>query len=516
MTITTAKRIAARLPRLAPLAAALLVALPAQAQWEVTPSLSLTETYSDNPGLRSDANKRGQWISEARPGIAVYGRNARVQLSASANASYYKYSRERAGTRSNNSQYDANGRVKVIDELLYVDAAARRSSRAISAFGPNNDNGFSDENSADVSTWSVSPYLTQRFGNFAVGSLRYTHEQVKSDTSRFGDSTTDSAAFNLASGRAWREFGWNLGYRREDLQTETFGDSSSENALLRLSYALHRTFRLTASGGYDSYDYEAAGGASTAGPSWSVGFAWRPSARTAVDLSVGRHFLGNTGSLAASHRSRHTVWRLNYSDGVTNSRRQFTGAQTVDTVGLIDSLFAVTIPDPLARREAVLDYLLLTGLPLSSTQEVNYLTNRYFRQKQASASFAFNKRAHGTVISAFANERVALSTGEVDAGLLGSSLFGLNDNVRQLGMSAAHTYRLNALTNATATLLATRNRSLTTSFERDQQSLRLGLSRRFSRNLNGRVELRHIRGDRGLSGAGYTENAISATLSAQL
>ncbi|KQQ87049.1 TIGR03016 family PEP-CTERM system-associated outer membrane protein [Massilia sp. Leaf139] len=517
MTITTAKRNTARLPRLAPLAALLMVALPAQAQWKVTPSLSLTETYTDNVALQSDANKQAEWVTEATPGITVLGQNSRVQLSARARASFYKYSGgEPIGTRSNNSQYDANGRLKVVDELLYVDAFASAGSRAVSAFGPRSANGFSDENTTDVSTWRISPYLTRRFGNFAAATLRYTHDSTKTDNSVFGNSSADGVIFDLGSGRAWRDIGWNLRYARQDVTTDEFGDTSSENALLGLSYRVHRTLRLTASAGYDRYDYQALGGR-TSGASWSAGFGWNPSQRTSVELSAGRHYLGNTGSLAASHRSRHTVWRLGYADSVTTTRQQFALPQAVDTASLLDSLFAVTIPDPFARRQAIEAYLRATGLPSSLADEVNYLTNRYFRQKQAQASFAFNMRAHSSVVSAFATERLALSSGEADSGLLGSQLFALNDNVRQFGLSASHSYRLNALSSASATLLATRDRSLTTSIEQDQQSLRLSLTRRFSRNLLGVVELRHARGDRALfGGSRYTENAVSATLSAQL
>ncbi|MBD8531322.1 MULTISPECIES: TIGR03016 family PEP-CTERM system-associated outer membrane protein [unclassified Massilia] len=519
MTITTAKRIAARLPRLVPLAAALAVALPAQAQWRVTPSLSLTETYSDNPALASDAQKRSQWISEATPGIAVYGQNARVQLNASARASLYSYSDGRPGNMlRNNIQYDASGRANVIDELLYVDARMNGGTRPVTAFGPDSSglNRYTGENRTKLSNWSISPYLVQRFGNVASATLRYTHDSVDADDVNFGKSSSDSAAIDLVSGRAWRDIGWNLRYVRQNIDAERLGTTTSENALLGLSYRLHRTLKLTASGGYDSYDYEAMPGNRTAGTSWSGGFAWNPSARTAVQMSAGRHFLGKTGSLLATHRSRHTVWQASYSDSVTNTRQQFAGVQGVDTLALLDSLFAATIPDPLARRQAVLDYLLATGLPLSTVQSVNYLTNRYFREKNAQASFAYNMRKQSSVLTFYANERTALSTSEADAGLLGSGLFALNDNVRQVGASLAHSYRLNALTSATASATATRSRSLETNFETDQQNLRLTLTRRFSRKLSGNVELRHNRGDLGVFGAGYKENAISATLSAQL
>jgi uncharacterized protein (PEP-CTERM system associated) len=519
MTITTAKRIAATLPRLAPLAAALMVALPAHAQWKITPSLSLSETYTDNVALQSDDSKRSQWVTEAMPGITVSGKNSHVQLTARASAAFYKYSDgEPIGTRSNHTDYSAGGRAKVIDDLLYVDASAQGGSRAVSAFGLRDDSGnrYSSDNTTNVASWTISPYLTRRFGNFAVATLRYTHDSTKADDVRFGDSSTNSGLVDLGSGRAWRDLGWNLRYARQDFHTEEFGDTSSKNALAALSYAVNRTLKLTATGGYDSYDYAALGGSSTAGASWSLGFDWKPSARTSIDISAGRHFFGKTGSLAATHRSRHTVWGLTYSDAVTNTREQFTLPQTLDTASLFDSMFALTIPDPVARRQSIEAYLRATGLPSSLTENVNFLSNRYFRQKQLQGTFAYTMRNQSTVLSAYANDRIALSSGAADSGLLGSQMFALNDNVRQLGLNAAYSYRLNALTSANAALNATRSRSRSADVEENQKNLRLAVTHRFGRTFAGVIELRHTRGERGLFGTDYKENAISATLSAQL
>ncbi|MFC5477638.1 TIGR03016 family PEP-CTERM system-associated outer membrane protein [Massilia suwonensis] len=525
MTITTAKRfptripcIAARMPRLAPLAAALLVALPAQAQWRVTPSVSLTETYSDNPTLASDANKRGQFITELTPELRVDGRNSRLQFTANARTTLFHYSEGRpTNARRNNSQYDASGTLKVIDDFMYVDAQANGGSRAISAFGPDDTgtNRYTSENRTQLANWSISPYLVRRFGNFAAATVRYTHDSVEADDTRFGKSESDGIALNLNSGRAWRDIGWNLRYTRQDVDMERYGKSSSENALAALSYRLHRTLNLTVTGGYDVYDYGDFGGR-TSGASWSAGFAWNPTARTAVQASAGRHFLGNTGSLLATHRSRHTAWRASYSDSVTSTRQQFTQGQEIDTASLLDSLFALTYPDPIARRQAVEDYIRLAGLPEVTGEQINFLTNRYFRQKLAQASAAYNMRQHGAVLTLFADQRIALSSGEVDSELLGNQLFGLNDNVRQVGASAAYSYKMNARTSATASLTATRSQSLNTNLERDQQTLRLNLTQRFGRKVSGVVELRHTRGERGFNSADYTENAISATITAQL
>jgi len=530
MTITTAKRsparsparfrtrFPARLPRLAPLAAALLVALPAQAQWRVTPSISLTETYSDNPTLVSDANKQGQFITEITPEIQVTGQNSRVQFNASARSSLFAYSEGRPSNgRRSNSRYDASGRLKVIDEFMYVDARLNGGTHAVSAFGPD-DNGFNrftGENRTQLASWSISPYLVRRFGNFASATARYTHDSVEADDARFGKSESDGVALNLTSGRAWRDIGWNLRYSRQEVDAERFGDSSSENALAALSYRVHRTLSLTLTGGYDVYDYGDFGGR-TSGASWSAGFNWTPTVRTTVQMSAGRHFLGNTGSLLAAHRSRHTAWRASYSDSVTNTRQEFTQGQEINTADLLDSLFALTYPDPIARRQAVDEYIRLAGLPPITGERINYLTNRYFRQRQALASVAYTMRQHGAVLSLFADQRNALSSGAADSELLGSQLFRLNDNVRQFGATAAYSYRMNARTSATAAVTASRSKSLDTGIIADQQNLRLGMQQRFSRKLLGNIELRHVRGDRGFGSGTYSENAISATLSAQL
>jgi uncharacterized protein (PEP-CTERM system associated) len=517
MTTTTANTIVGQLPRLLPLAAALLVALPAQAQWHVTPSLAITETLTDNANHASGSRAQARLITELNPGVKAWGQNEHLQLDASAEASLFGYlGGGRSGGRRNRAQYDVTGRLKVVDEFMYVDASAHSSTQALSAFGLlGKEARYSNENAADVSTWSVSPYLTQRFGNFANATLRYTLNSVDADNSRFGSSTANGASFDLRSGRNWQDLGWNLRYARQEVDNKQFPDTSSENALIALNYRLSRTLKLTATGGYDSYDFDSLGGR-TEGPSWSAGFGWFPSRRTKLEVAVGRHFLGKTGSLSASYRNRHSVTSLSYSDDVTTTRSQFTLPQAVDTASLLDTLFAATIADPFERRLAIDRYLQATGLPSNLANEVNYLTNRYFRQKLARAATVYNWRTHSTVVSLFASERVALSSSEADSGLLGSQLFALNNNVRQVGFDANHTYRMNATTSARAALTATRSRSLSTDIERDQTTLSMGVTQLFSRKLQGVVELRHSRGEYGFTSTSYHATSISATLSAQL
>jgi uncharacterized protein (PEP-CTERM system associated) len=267
--------------------------------------------------------------------------------------------------------------------------------------------------------------------------------------------------------------------------------------------------------GYDRYDYQSLGGR-TAGRSWSGGFDWQPSLRTSLKASIGRHYFGTTGALDARHRSRSTVWSINYGDQVTTTRQQFLLPSSIDTAAMLDGLFRARIPDPVLRQQAVEAYIRATGLPPSLANDVNYLSNRFMRQRELQASAAYTRARSTAVFTLYRTERVALSTQQSDSSLLGSQLLSLNDNVRQIGASLTYGYRLGPRTSLNAAANAARNRSLTTGVEQDTRALRLGLVRDVGRNVRAALDLRRVRGSVGVNAGEYHENAISASLSAQL
>lgn len=524
MTTTTVER---RALRLAPLAAALasLLAAPAcWADWRFTPSLNIVETWTDNVDLRSGSDKHSDLISEVTPGFSLAHNSRRLQVSATGSFRQFFYLKEASKrNRSDNfAQYGADLRGILAEDLLYIDANASRSRQSTSAFGPRaEERPYSDLNSTEVRTWRISPYLTQKLGHSARATLRFTRDSVESDQrSRFGDSLADTVTASLDSLPGAGKLGWGVNYNRQDLEQEFAGESSTENVSGRLRYQLLHSFALTANVGYDRYDYQALGGR-TAGRNWSTGFAWTPSQRTTIEASIGRHFYGTTGSLMANIRSRKSVWLLSYSDAITNSRSQFTLPSAIDTAAMLDRLFLASIPDPVQRRQAVEAYIQATGLPPSLADSVNYLTNRYIRQKQLQGSAAFRGLRSNAILSAYGNERIALSSQETDSALLGGQLASLNNNVRQYGASATATYRLSQRSSLVGSADLSRSESLGTGVESRQRLLRLAFNTKLGRTLTGSLELRRRSGDTD-SGNGslalrsYTENALAATLFMQL
>lgn len=518
MTTITAKS-GGRALRLAPLAAAaMLLASECQAGWKVYPTIGVTQTYTDNVNLRPRGQEESQFVTEFTPGLAVSGSGRRYKVAASSQLRHYEYSDgDLPGTIDNLHEYSFAGQGMLVDDLLFIDAAGGSSQQPVSAFGPQlGNNLYATGNRAKIKTWRITPTLDKRFSNDARAVLRYSRDSVDAgEINRFGSSLGDTISANLDSGSIFQSLGVGLNYQRQDLDNDLTGESSSESAGTSLRYALNSRFALTATVGYDRYDFEGPG-ADVAGRNWSAGFDWVPSLRTSVSAAIGRHFYGNTGKLNASHRSRHTNWSIVYDDAITNSRSQFLLPAAIDTNALLDRLFATTIPDPILRQQAVAGYIRVNGLPPSLAESVNYLSNRYVRQKQLQASMAYTKGRSGLVVSAFSSERIALSSQQSDAPLLGTELSSLNDNVRQKGVSSNYTYRLSSRTSALASVLLMRSRSLETGYVDNSRQFRVGLTRRLGSKLSAAAEFRHMRGGVGINAGDYRENAISATLSAQL
>jgi uncharacterized protein (PEP-CTERM system associated) len=516
MTITTAKRPAGAL-LLTPFAlAALLLSAECRADWKFSPNAGVTETYTDNVGLLRDDLAHGQFVTDATAGFALTGQGPRLRYAASGRVHQFAYSDgSQPNLNDREHDYSATALAKLADDL-FLDMAASGGPQSISAFGPQvTDNLYSSGNRTTINTWRISPYVQHHYGSVADMLLRYSRDSVDAGKGNpFGSSTASTGTFALNSGTSFQALGWGLSYNHQEMQNRLSGASTANNALGNLRLRLTPRLYGTASVGYDDYDYKSLGGR-TAGRSWSGGFIWTPSGRTKLEATYGRRYFGKTGSLAASHHSRNSVWSINYGDAVTTSRQQFLLPSTIDTAALLDTLFKPSFPDPVLRQQAVQAYLRATGLPPSLANNINYLSNRYLREKQLQAAVAFTWAHSSLVTSVYKSERTALSLQQSDSALLGNQLASLNDNVRQRGVNSTFLYHLSPRSEVSAAGYFYRVTSLDTGLGDNHRQFRIGLARRFDRHMNFAVDLRHNSGGIGAgTGQTFRENAVSASISA--
>lgn len=493
---------------LAPLVLAMSQA--AEAAWKFQPSIEVRQTYTDNLRLDRSGFERPAWVAEVTPGFTLDKRGPRLRVLVDYKLHYYTLPSD-VDADNTQQQLAAAMNAELLDDLMYFDGSASITQQAFSAFGPAVPYGTSTlANRGEVRALRASPYLRHRFGSTATGELRYTRDKV--DTGRVGAGNSDGElmSLSLASGRN-SAIGWNFVASEQRIDDHITPETTIRVARLGLQYALNRKLALTASGGHEEYDYQSLEGP-TGGRSWSGGFTWTPSSRTRIEANAGRRFYGDSYFLSASHRTRRTVWRVSYNDAVTTSRAQFLLPATIDTAALLDSLFAATIADPAQRQQAVEAYMRQTGLPPSLADSINYITNRYFLQKQFQASLALRGVRDRVVLSVFDTRRNALSLVDSDSVLLGPNSTSLNDVTRQSGASALWSRDLNGNTALNASLTANRVQSIRTGIDGTHTAARLSLTRRFDRKLSGLVEVRRMTGPTVDQRSEFRENAISAAL----
>lgn len=501
---------------------ALALSMPSRsyaADWKIIPSLNLKETYSDNVRLSQPGTEKSDFITQVSPGIAVSATGARLKMNASYMMQNTAYARESSRITTNH-QLNGSGNAELIEHLFFLDGRASLAQQNISLFGAQpTDNTNITGNRASVGTYSISPYLRHRFDGIATSELRYIHDEVRTRVGGLSNSKGDSALLNVSSGPAFRRIGWGLHYNKNNTEYANNSSFDVESYSGDLSYQVTPKFSLKATKGYEKYNYLTAG-SSPEGGTWTAGFAWSPSSRTSLEASTGHRTFGKTSALAATHRSRNTVWSIGYSEDITTTRSQFQSSQiaaipaTASNANLLYQVYGMLYPerDPALRKQDVDNAIQHGNLSLAFPDNRNYLTNRVFLQKQLQATVALNSAKSTVVLSAYSNEREAQTASAIDSLLLGSGNLSLNDRTKTIGGNAMLNWRFASRTSANARVGHTRNRSLSTGLTTNYLTMGLGLTRQIRPKVAGTVELRRNQADSNQSGSNYRENAIFANL----
>jgi len=509
---------------LLPLAAALCSAFPAHAAWEFTPLAGARLTWSDNLALRPDGQAEQGWVADVAPGFSLTNKTPRLDFQLLYNYHRYQYGGARpAGTQSHTQEMGSALKARVIEDMLYLDAAAAVRQQAVSPYGPllaGND--YAATNRNEVRDYRIEPYLVHRFGATAQGVLRYNHNVVSTDNIGMRRSESNSISAQLASGPSFRRFGWDATASRTVLNEQlpavlNLGreqTTSSKNANLNLRYLASDQLSVGVYGGYDSFDFQGLGGAQS-GAAYGANLAWAPSTRTSLEAAAGHRFYGPSYRLALQHRSRGTVWNISYDDAVTTTRSQFLLPQTVDTASLLDRLFSSQISDPLQRAAAVQAYMRLANLPPALATAINYFSNRYALQKQFNASVGWKMARTTTLFSLYQVRREALSIQQLDSALLGNALSTFSDNSKQRGANAIVSYQLGPQTVASLTGTVANTSSLVDARSNRTRSVRAAMVRSFGSKVTASLEVRHVQGAAGLGSQQYTENAVVAALTSK-
>jgi len=483
----------------------MLPAVAAPAEWSVTPTVRLRESYSDNMDLAPDSQARSQFITEVSPGVLMNASAPGLQLAMSYSLQKVFYSRQPERT---NQQLDANGHADVLTDWLFIDARAGITQRNISAFGPQLvEPALNNSNTSTVRTQAFSPYLRHYFRSLATVLLRYDYQHVSSGG--LLDVRSSGTSLQLTGDNGGRGWNWDLNLQHREMDDAALAPVTISDASVTLSYPFNSSLAMFGTAGYEKQDYHSVS-AQPQGKYGLLGAVWTPSPRTRLSASLGHRYFGKTYSLDASYRLRSMYWTLTYNEDITTTHGEFL---SIPPAGLSDFLFelwATRIPDPQLRLKTIQIFLAISQM-MGAEGNVNFFSHRYYLQKQGRLSGVYSTPRSALALHVSTTGRNGQTTNAIDSVLLGPDQLSLTDRTRQTSIQAGWNWRLSARGNLTIGASHSRAKSLTTGREDRNSAITVGLTRQLSSRLSASADLRHVRHSSN-AGGNYRENGAGVSV----
>jgi uncharacterized protein (PEP-CTERM system associated) len=414
--------------------------------------VSASETYNHYSG--SGAPSDG--TSTALTGSVNFdGEGARVKLRGTVSATEVLYTGQGA---SNSFAPGASvfGSVEAIEKFFFVDATVNVTQTYASPFGPQPSGlAIPTANRYTAETYSVSPYIQGVLGSAVAYKVRDDNIWTSSQT--YGDSSVKPPA------TYWNNFdaqlnsvtggpnGWTAQYTRQ------FYDSgaSTGNYTLQLarfidSFRIDPQLDVSARLGYehDSFPAESAIGNTTQGTFYGAGAHWRPTERTDVNGWWEHHYYGSSYSWTISHRLPNVALSANFSRGLSSyPQLALLIPAGVPVAQFLDAAFTTRIPDPVARAQAVQQFLAQSGLPPTLISPLNVYATTVTLQNIATASAVWIGALNSVTFTVYRSESESVIN---QTTLPEPFVFGANSI--QVGAGVSYAHRVSALTNFNASL----------------------------------------------------------------
>ena len=486
--------------------------VPADAQtWRITPSVSLSETLSDNINLAPSGQRRSDLVTDITPSIRIDGSRGRTNLHLVYQMHNLIYARQ---SENNNTQHflSATGALEAIENWLFIDASASVTQEPISAFGsqPSTNVAVSENrNRSQSQTYSISPHIRGQFGAIADYLLRYNFTTYSSKAIEGADYQVGELVGTLGGGTSFVNLRWAVEGNAQTIDYDRDLDTEANRVRAVLTYQFDPQFRASINGGRESNNYATFDTVTT--NTYGAGFDWRPSERTSVNGSWERRFFGSAWSYGFVHRTPRTSWNFSDSRQATNNAEERARAGGGVAFDLLFNALASRIPDPVARGQEAQRLLAQGGVPADLNIPGDFVTSRVFVDRTQQAAF--------TLIGARNNLTVSIFRSVKDAVGIGSGVpddFDLASKVTESGVSAVLSHRLTPLSGLTAFASYRRASGADTSLESRQGDFNLLYVTQFGPKTSGSLGYRYVRFLGTSDGnPGYRENAITASVTLQ-
>ncbi|MBL8472270.1 MAG: TIGR03016 family PEP-CTERM system-associated outer membrane protein [Rhodocyclaceae bacterium] len=492
--------------------------------FQLKPSISLRETYTDNVTLLPSGAARSDFVTEVAPDLSASYIGPNAILWGNIGVSNYSYARDGKGGRTA-LRVNTNLKSQPVEHHLFIDANATVSEQSISSFGAQApDSASLTGNRTEVRTFTLAPRLQGKIGSGAAWNLHASNTA----------SSTDSAVVQRRNVSSWDglltttggRLGVGIGFIGNSTRISSASGHGADQVFGVLNFKPDVSLSLALRAGQSSDTY---GTNRRSRASYGGDVVWRPQPSTDVRASYDRLSYGPRVTLDLNHRRPLSAFNIHYSEDVITS---FTAPSQFDVpVSTVESLTSaglsflnaqnVVITPALTNsvRSAVTQYVQENGLPDTILTPLTTSGSGIYRSKRLDATGAFLGARNALTLKMFRARRT--SAGSSDAVLnildfLPVSLGAIDtaSTIDQYGGNLSWQHTLTSLSNLTGRYTLTRSESTgATNVRSVTRVMDLTLHTRLSPHIAAELALRRATQDATTSD--YTENALIGRVSLQ-
>lgn len=474
--------------------------------WRFTPTLTVSETYSDNVTLAPAAAAKRDWITTLGPGFRAEGSGPRVRGFFDYRLVDSSYAND-ASLHNRQNLLSSNLTVELLEKRFYIDTRASISQQVRSAFAatPTDSSGAS-ANRVETSVYQISPYWRGRYSDVLVYQVRLNATQSNSKALAASSTGTTEWLGSVRSATPSARIGWAVEGSNLSVNSGAARNSEMSRARGSMILEVQPDLHVSLFEGVESTDFPGIGRRSSHTP--GLGLAWTPSNRTQLASIREKRIFGQAQTTTLSHRMARVALRYDDSREITVLSNAVAASGPGTLNSLMSDLLTSSIPDPDARAQAVNARLNSTGQPTQQSAGIGeFQTNQVFVRRNRQLSLALIG-PRDTVTLGW-NLRDQLAVGSLGAA---TDTFAVSPSIRQQVVRASWVHRLTPLSTMTVTASRQNTTGLSgTAAESSQTAMNLLATRQIGQRTSISLGARRSVFDSTVTG-GNRENAVLTTL----
>lgn len=323
--------------------------------FQVIPSLTFRETFSDNVRLASKGHEKSAFVTEITPGISIRGINS-GRLTA--NLDYQLQSLFNSGGVGSTKmfhQMQLNSSYELIRNRLNFGVQSNINQQNNTIF--NTGDNINNVGRATIYTAGAWINWTPHFGSFAQANINASYDYIANNgAERLSNSQDVNESIFLESGRDFQRVTWNVSFDNRDSFRADASDVSFQNTEATVRTWVDKYFNFFTTVGYANNSFGSSS-SNLNGVYYTVGAQWKPSWYFDIEAGYGNNWhittnfnptrqthlevgyfdrsvglnTGGVWSVGFDHQTKNSSWQFNYSEDTTTSQ-----ASLVDRTSLSD------------------------------------------------------------------------------------------------------------------------------------------------------------------------------------